>query len=415
MGTARTVVRLASRNTARKRTRTLLTAGMVALGVALLTLSLAWLEGALGQMLAGATDTAGHVRLVHTDFAKREALMPLYANIPDIAPLQEALAQQPGVLAVMPRLRAGVTVTVGEEIGDVFALAVGAPTQYLDARLGARDVLVDGGWFTGAEDELVMGSWVAGEAGAKVGDEVVLLGLTQDGSMSPMKGRLVGICHSGSPMIDRAVLVPLPKLQHLTDIVGGATELLVYGRDYEDAVSLAASVRRLPQAKGLTVQAWSEREPWAAAMGMINAVWGVLILVIVFLTSLGIWNTMMMSVLERTHEIGVLRGMGLTTPGVIALFVYEALVIAVGGGVVGLVLGGVPAALLAKYGIHLGEELTGKMGTDMPISSTIYAELTVEILAMAFALGLVMAVLGSALPAVRAAIIQPVSAMRSGR
>jgi putative ABC transport system permease protein len=313
---------------------------------------------------------------------------------------------------VEPRITAGVTVTVGRELGDVYALAVGAHERYFRDRLELPQHIVAGRWFTGAPDELIVGSKVAAQSGAKVGDELLLLGATQDGSLSPIKGRVVGIAKSGTALLNQQIFVPLEKMQWLADIPAGATELLVYGGSYTQAVRLGKQLSAVPGLHGYAVQAWSEREPWHSLAGALKGSESVIVLVIVFLAALGIWNTLMMSVLERTHEIGVLRAMGLSRLGVVWLFVTEALAMALAGGAVGLALGSVPALLLQHYGLRVGEKTVSNM--NMPYSEVVHAHLTPDILVTGFGLGLLMALLGSVIPAVRAASIQPVSAMRSG-
>ncbi len=407
-----TLVRLAARNTLRRPARTLLTAGMVVFGVAMLLIALTWINGAFGSIFALTANLSGHVRVVSHAFAEREELMPLDEHLVDTQRWIELLAKQPGVTAVEPRIMNGVTVTVGEEIGEVFALAVGASETYFRERLGAKEKLIEGGWFTGAPDELIVGAKVAKEVGAHVGDEMLLLGLTQDGSMSPIKGKIVGIVRAGG-LLDEQIYAPLAKLQYLADIDDDATELLVYGARWQDSDALAARLKAVPELSELTVQSFAEREPWKTMGTNMRAVEGIIVSMVVFLTALGIWNTMMMSVLERTHEIGVLRALGLSKLGTVGLLVGEALAIALVGGAAGVALGAIPSWLLETNGIRIGEQVASNM--TVAISETIHGDLSLEGAVTSFALGLLMAVLGSVVPAIRAAHIQPVSAMRSGR
>lgn len=407
-----TLTRLAMRNTSRRRARTLLTTGMVVFGVALLLVALTWMRGAFGSMLALAADLNGHVRVVDQDFAKREELQPIYENLPDVRPLIALLSAQPGVAAVEPRIVTGVTVTVGEEIGEVFAQAVGASERYFRERMRVKDKLAEGAWFSGAPDEIVAGAKVVERTGAKIGDEMLLLGATQDGSLSPVKGKLIGVVRAGG-LLDRQVFLPLERLQYLTDMEHGATELLVFAPDHEQADVLAARLGALAELKGDEVQSFSTRDPWRSMAGTQRGVQSAMIAVVVFLTALGIWNTTMMSVLERTHEIGVLRAMGLSKLGTIGLFVMEALVIGAAGGVLGVLAGAYPAWLLESVGLTIGEKTAANMTVMVP--ETIRGDLTLGTIAIAFALGLVTTLLGSLVPAIRAANIQPVSAMRSGR
>lgn len=408
----RSILRLAARNARRRRARTLLTIGMLVAGVSLLMLGLSWIGGIFGQVIEDASALGGHVRIVAPEYAAREELLPLDANLSPVAPLAALVEAQPGVVAVEPRILTGVTVTVGREIGDVFALAVGGSDRYFRERLRAAEKVVAGRWFSGAPGELVLGEVVARESHAKVGDEVVLLGMTQDGSLSPIKGRLVGIVSAGT-LVDRQVLVPLERMQWLADLAGGATELLVFASGYERGPALATKLRALPGLAGRTVQGWNEHEPLAGVTRTIGAVRFVVVGMVVLLASLGIWNTMTTSVLERTREIGVLRALGMSRAGVVGLVVSEAAAISVVGGAAGVAIGAVPAGLLQHYGLRLGAETVARLS--LPLTEVMHARLTPGIALGAFAMGLVMAILGSAPAAFRAASIQPVTAMRSGR
>jgi ABC-type lipoprotein release transport system permease subunit len=105
--------------------------------------------------------------------------------------------------------------------------------------------------------------------------------------------------------------------------------------------------------------------------------------------------------------------MGLTRLGAVGLFVAEAAAIAVIGGIAGVAAGLGPSLLLQKYGVRIGEETTARIA--LPISETMHGKLTPEVVLGAFALGVAMAILGSVPAALRAASIQPVAAMKSGR
>ena len=239
----------------------------------------------------------------------------------------------------------------------------------------------------------------------------MILGTTQDGSISSVRATVVGILRRGSGLVDQQVLLPLSRVQYLVDLPEAATEVLVYGASHEEAVPLAAALEGSPALSELTIEAWSEREPFKSLAGAVKGMQSVIVFVFVLLTSLGIWNTMTMSVLERTHEIGVLRAMGLSRLGTLGLFVGEAVAIAVLGGVAGVLVGLYPSWLLEQKGVHVGE----KVASGGQFGETIYGDLTLENVILVFCIGLVMALVGSFVPALRAASIQPVSAMRSGR
>jgi putative ABC transport system permease protein len=219
---------MALRNALRNRRRSALTAATVLLGVALLTVAMCWVQGVFSGMLERAANQFGPVRLVTPAYAKREQLMPLYENIAVSKPVEDALRGLPGVTAVYPRIQTGVTVTAGEDIGEHFGLVLGAPLAYFDEVLDLDHQLSAGAML--AEDgQVVLGKVIAEEVGAGPGDEVVLLGQTQDGSMSPVKLTVAGVADLGNGQQNRLLFVTLEKARWMADIPEGAIELLVFG------------------------------------------------------------------------------------------------------------------------------------------------------------------------------------------
>ena len=102
--------------------------------------------------------------------------------------------------------------------------------------------------------------------------------------------------------------------------------------------------------------------------------------------------------------------MGMTRLGAVFVFVFEATAIAILGGAVGIVAGVIPTLYMETQGITFPESLRAKV--DMPMSETMFAELTLEIIILAYGTALLTAIIGSFFPALRAASIPPVSAMR---
>jgi putative ABC transport system permease protein len=409
-------IRLALRNALRNRRRTLLTAATVLLACAMLTVALSWIEGVFGGITGAYAATSGHARIVDEDFAAREILQPLEEHIPAADALAEALRGLPGVVDVQPRIVTGAVITATEEIGDEFTQVVGASDAYYRRHLQGPDRIVAGAWLSGAKDEVVLGRKVAERASVAVGGEVLLLGRTQYGSMSPVKAKVVGVV-AGDVQLEMQAFLPLEEVRWMTDIPDGAVELLVYAESM-DARAVGPLVERLrgrDELAGAIVQAWYGREPWASMTGMIRAVRTVIELMILFIAALAIFNTMTMAVLERRAEIGVMRAMGLTRAGALGLFVVESMVIGLIGGVAGTALGSVGGYLLETRGVNLGEDLVERMGSSFPMQATFYGDLTPGIMATAVGFGLLIAVVGALLPALRAANIQPVTAMRARR
>lgn len=404
------LLRLALRNVRRNVQRTGLTALTVLLSTGLLTIGLSWTHGVLGGLVDLLSRFGGHVRVVQPAYANREELLPLYEHLTEVDALAAKVRALPGVHGAHPRITTGVAVAVGDELGDTFAIAVGAPAAWYSDDLHLEEWLVAGRLPVQGR-EAVIGARLAEIVGAKLGDEVLLVGQTQDGAPAPIEVDVVGIASAGTATVDQSVYLLLEPMQWLADTPGAATELLVYGDEAGVSRALAERLTREPGLAGLTVQPWDGRELAAALVPVARMIEAIFSVVIVSVSALGVWNTMMMSVLERTSEIGVLRAMGLGRRGVVLLFVVEALCIAALGGLGGLLLGGAVGWYLETFGIHMGDHLA--QNARMPVRTTMYADLSMSVLMSSFALGLCTALVGTALPAWRAASVQPIEAMRT--
>ncbi len=405
---------MAVRNLGRNRRRTLLTALTVTLGVALLTNALAFVGGVFWGILEQVANQAGHVRVVTEKYAQREQLMPIAENLGASDALVTTIAAAPGVTAVFPHIAMGVTGAVGDdEIGERFALLHGAPTLYYTDFLDLDGHLMSGVMPAAGNDALI-GRAFADEIHATVGSEVILLGQTQDGSPSPIKVNVSGIVDLGNAQQNRQVWVSLERARWMADIPEGAVELLVFGADFQRADTLAASLQTLPALATLSVSSWDGRAPYNGFLGFAQAMHTIAAAIIVFITALGVLNTMFMSVLERTAEVGVMRAMGLRAWQTVSLFFFEALAIGALGGLLGVALGTPVAMFLEHRGVNFGEA-TSKLPATIPVNEIVRPDVTIDIVIGGFLLGLAMAVVGGFLPAVRASRIQPVEAMRSRR
>lgn len=410
------LLRLALRNARRNVRRTLLTMATVLIGTSLVVLATAWLDGIFGGMLGGMADAYGHIRVVDTDFLEREELAPLYENIADADKIVAAVSSVDGVRAAYPRITTGAVLAKGEELGEDFGLIVGASKAWYAERMKGPDHVVAGTWLTGERDELVLGRKLAEQLDAEVGDEILLLGQTQYGSMSDLAPTVVGIV-SADAMVDNQAFVTLDDARWMLDLDGGALEVLVYADDSgaETLLPIADRLAAHPDLAGLSAQPWLLREPIPSMLPMVDGMSGFIAGLVLFITALAIFNTMTMSVMERTGEIGVMRAMGLSRAGAISLFAIESGLIGLLGGIGGAIVGGAAGMYLEIHGVTLDEQLIDQMGSSFPMTQTFYADVNPENISTAVILGIFIALFGALLPAWRAGRIQPVTAMKARR
>ena len=399
----------------RNRRRSGLTAATVAIGTAFVVVTLSFMNGMFTGMIDSWVEINGPVRVVTTNYAEREALRPLHENIAETAPLVAKLEPLvPGGM-VAPMIRTGVVITLGEELGEDGALLTGSTQAFYDAHVLPTVQFSSGTWldYTSKAEQVVLGGKVARDLGAKVGDEVLLMGTTQYGSMAPISADVVGVI-TGNSAVEAQAYVTLEVARWMIDVPDGALELLLYPADPTDrdaATSVASEAKQL-LGDAYTVSPWYSTGIWAQSLPIMDAMSFVISSIIIFVMALAIFNTMTMSVLERTGEIGVMRAMGQSRAGAVLSFLAEAVLIGVFGGVVGALVGSVPAYYLATVGVSFNAEVLDEMGGEYPMTTLMTGELTPDIFFMALFVGVVTAALGAALPSIRAAGIPPYEAMR---
>ncbi|MFN7135808.1 MAG: ABC transporter permease, partial [Myxococcales bacterium] len=229
--------------------------------------------------------------------------------------------------------------------------------------------------------------------------------------------KVVGLVRTGSEELDAKLgLLPLGLAQEMLDLAaeGRTHRIFVRARtnDAADAVTQLLRARLDPAV--FRVRAWHEVSPFMKGMvsyqyGSINVVLIVLYLVI----GAGVAAIQLMGVLERTREFAVLSSIGFTPARLVWLVTLETLLIALLAVSLGLLLGTTLVTVVANAGgidvrIVGGENLEGLMGMDPHLVPVF------TLRSLAFAVGLVLPVLllGGVLPALRAARMTPMEALR---
>lgn len=235
--------------------------------------------------------------------------------------------------------------------------------------------------------------------GYEVGDRITLVVLVE-GEEKEMSFRVVGIMEKMggiggvSSDEDQSIFIPLRTCQQLFEIGGEFQYVTCRVSDPEDLPQVVMDLEERLGDDVTIMTAESMQEMIGTILGAVEAVLGGVAAISLVVAGVGIVNTMTISVMERTKEIGILKAIGCRSSDVLLMFLSEAIVTGLIGGTLG-------AAIGFALGNIIGQAI------DMPVSSSIYLGLGVVVFAM------VTTSLSGLYPAWRASRLHPVEALRS--
>ena len=400
---------MAFRNVLRNRRRTLITLAAVVIGVAAVGIIRGVLNGLQDSIVRMTIDgSLGALQIHRTGYMANVMSTPLSLDFDADEALLSKVRGVKGVTAIAPRLQfAGsltLTVPEGQEAPEAAFFAAVAVDPTLELKVCPERYRFYGDGATLDETHLVLGEGLANAVGAKRDDEAVILAPDRDGSLNGELGKIGGVMHAMMPGEMKIAVVPLGLAQRLLRMEGKVTELAVAVDDLQEIPRIAGELR---VALGPTyeVHSWDELAPERKTiMGIQNGISVVVSVVFMMLMLLGVANTMLMSVLERTREVGTMMAVGLTRGSVMTLFLLEALMMGVLGAVGGLALMTLVTTGLASKGIHVTAP-----GASIPLE-------VVPFMTARFTAGVLFAAIaGSAIfalyPAFRASRLRPVQAL----
>src|SRR3990172_14745 len=321
------------------------------------------------------------------------------------------VSAQPGVAAVAPRIEGEALASGPEKTRGVLVIGVDP------AREGGITTLTRavkaGNYLDAAEPNgILLGDRVAEILRVAVNDEVTLVTQAADGSIGAGRYRVRGIYDSGIDMIDSAyVFLTLPAAQSFYALEGRVTTLAVRLDELGAVPGVSAA---LAGQLGATfeVLGWQKLLPRLADNVAFHELFTYIILFVVFVVvTLGIANTILMGVMERIREFGVMMALG-TAPGQIARVVlYEAALLGLAGVVAGNGIGLGIVAWFGRRGLDLAQYAQAVQM--MPgLTGIVYPSARADHLLLLSVLLLATTVAASLYPAWKAAGFTPVEGIR---
>jgi len=401
------ILKMAFRDLGRNRRRSFFSALAVGGGLALLILMASVVEGEMGGALENAIRLqSGHIQIRAATYDENKSSLKWEDLVPNPGEIAAKIAAFDQVKAATPRLYASGFLSSGTQ-------SAGAKITGIDPLSSASDPYREGiisGQYLSPDDRdaVLIGRPMAEKLNLKVGDNVGLSLNTADGTVQDQTFIVKGIYTTNTYGFDSAtVFLPLAKAQMMTRTEDHASTIFVLLKDttLTDTVAPALSV-----SPNLEVKTWKDLNVlFVEWEDMAQSYIGFLYMIILAISVSVIINTLIMSVYERTREIGILSAIGMRGSRIMMLFLAESSLLAIGGVIMGLIIG-----VLATMYFNVNGFYVGNMGlSGIAITDTVYAKLTIENLINLTIMTFVATILAGLYPAVMASRMQPVEALRA--
>ena len=403
------MIRLAWRNLQRNKSRTWLTAGGIGFSVLLVSFAMSMQSGSYEIMIDSATRYfSGHGQVSDASYIDQPRFE---RTVPNATALQAELETIDG-LSVMPRVQAFAVVSMGEKSlgGMVMGVDFAAETRFLDI----YDNVIEG-QIPRASDEALIGSSMARNLGARVGDELIVLGSGKQGAVAAAIFIIAGIVETGQVELDRTlVFAPIAGVADAFYLQDEVHMLLLMVENLSQLGAIGAQIETKLTGP-LALQTWQELMPMIEQSIELDKAgaqlfYSLLLILVVF----AVVNTFVMVLFERTREFGLFMALGMRPWQVIGQVQFEALLLSLLGVGLGLALGLPLINYLSAVGIPLehmgGEEAARQM--QMGSFDRLFPKATLASLLTAPMVMIVGTQLAALVSTVRVRGIHPVSALR---
>jgi putative ABC transport system permease protein len=409
------IFKIAAKNLARYRRRTFLTSTLITLGVVSVLLFVSVSGSFKAMMIGQITDSMlGHLQIHQKGYLASIDSLPLNKNLnqKQLAKVEEILAEEEAIESYTMRIKLGAMFSNYAETTNIRLNAV-LPEKELQSMPLLADRVIKGekGGLL-AKGEILLPELIAKGMQVKVGDTIVLVANNKDGSVNGqsfvVRGILEGITGPGGRdgmmhLDDAKELLRMEEVE--------VSEIAIRLKNIDQMGAVSASLQEklgvMTNKEGKSVfevHTWEKLSPFYNIAKMIDLMTLFIKVMLVAIVLVSIMNVMIMAVYERVNEIGTIAAIG-TRPGkILALFVTEGFLLGILGTMAGTVISLITIAAMnaSRITFDFGRQ------TGLELVPTIDSAEVITVVVIVIAI----AVLGSLQPALKAARMDPITALR---
>ncbi len=402
------LIKVAWRNIWRNKLRSAVVMIAIALGIWAGIFASSLANGVNKQRLGNVIDSqTSHIQIHQVGFSDNFEIVKRVENGSEVI---QKVREDADVKAVSSRTL--VTGMVASAATGKGVMIRGVNPEDEQAVTKLKDNLVDGKYFEGTKrNPVLLGASLAKKLNVKLRSKLVVTFQNAENEIVSASFKVVGLYKTTDTRNDElSVYVRKSDLDQLAGMPDGAFHEA--GIMLQDAKTLDTSTQRLKAAfPALAVESWKELIPGLAAADVIAKRMNYLLLLILLAAlSFGIVNTMLMAVLERVREFGMLMAVGMNKTKVFLMIMFETVFLMLTGTPIGILLAWGTVKYLGKYGLDLSEYSEGF--SNVGVKPIIYPFLTPDYYPKVIILVIIAAFLAAIYPAIKAIRLNPAEAIR---
>ena len=396
------------RNVWRSRTRSLVIISAIALGVFAGVYTIAFMFGWVNQRVDNVINTeVSHIQIHQPDYLQTNEVNDY---ITDINSIKENIESNANIAGVSTRLIVTCMISSAETGSGVQLVGIDPENEQKVTNLHTK--IIDGAYFEGVKrNPIVIGEKLAKKLKVKVRSKLVITVTEMDGTLSGGAFRIAGIFKTTNTTYDEMkAFVRTKDLRNLIKIEDNAGhEMAILMKENNIENEMANQLKS--DYPNLQIMTWTELMPDMKMMNeSMEFMMYIFVVIILLALGFGIVNTMLMVILERVKELGMLMAVGMNKIRVFSMIVLETIFLSLVGGVVGIGFAVGLTAITGKTGVDLSlwAEGLNSLGFD----AIIYPEIGFDSVIIVTILVILTGILSSIYPARKAIKLNPAEALR---
>lgn len=403
-----TLIKMAFRDLGRNRRRSFFSSLALGVGLGLLILMASVVNGEMnGAMDSTIRLQSGHLQVRAKTYEENKTSLKWEDLIEDPEKIVAQISTLEQVTTATPRLFVSGIIAVRDETSGVRIMGIDPASS---ANNPYREGLLSGEFLQADDREgILIGEPLANKLGLKTGDSANLSVNTSNGDVVEQSFVIRGIYTTQTNGFDRnTIFMPLSKAQAIASAENHASSIFVLLKDKSQAETVASALH----GSNYEILTWQKMNDLILQTEtMANSYISILYLIVLAITATVITNTLIMAVFERTREIGILSAVGMKGRRIMSMFLAESSMLAVGGIVMGVLIGIFSTLFFNRTGFYIGN--MGMSG--LLIGNTIYAQFSADDTINLTIVAFVITLIASLYPAILAARMEPVEALHGSK